>query len=103
MEPGVVLDLKGHDIDVNGGALYIDGATLIGTYSSDITFRERTACGETFQGRATITASTLQDLDIHAYDGAALTISHSVLRNTSSSGYRVVNLYPELLVFRSTL
>ena len=86
VEPGVVLDLKGHDINVNGGALYIDGATLIGVSAySDIDLRERTACGETFQGRATITASTLQDLDIHAYDGAALTISHSVLRDTSSS------------------
>ena len=90
VEPGVVLDLKGRNINVNGGALYIDGATLIGY--SKITFTEKTACGETFQGRATITASTLQDLNIYAYDGAALTISHSVLRNTSSSSSRVVSL-----------
>ena len=80
IEPGVVLDLGNAGVVLNGGVLEVDGATLVGTGSSEIEVGDRALCGETVHGHASLTNAEVTVGRLETIEGASLTVSNSILR-----------------------
>lgn len=86
LEDGVELDLGSLDIRVGGGVLDLGRATLTGTSNhARVAVWDGTVCGETVRGRATLTGTTLVDVNLQASETASLTVSNSVFLNSDTT------------------
>ena len=87
VDDGVELDLNGRAINIRGGILDVGQATLNapGFRYSFVNVSDRSVCGQTTRGRATIAEATLVDVGLTVEDTATLTVSDSAFRDSTGS------------------